>query len=197
MLVTGGGGQLASDLEDQLGRLGVEVHARARSELDITDDRTVADTFARLRPTVVFNCAAFHNVDVCEGEEDRAFEVNTRAVKRIAERCEAHGATLIHLSTNYVFDGSATEPYGELDRPSPRSVYAISKLGGEHAALAYAPGALVVRTAWVFGREDRRKNFMYQVIHAARSGEPMAVPIGQAGCPTLAEVERFLQRRSQ
>jgi len=187
VLVTGGGGQLASDLEDQLGRLGVEVHARARSELDITDDRTVADTFARLRPTVVFNCAAFHNVDVCEGEEDRAFEVNTRAVKRIAERCEAHGATLIHLSTNYVFDGSATEPYGELDRPSPRSVYAISKLGGEHAALAYAPGALVVRTAGLYGRfgsASKGGNFVVRMIGRAREQRKLSVVADQRLSPT-------------
>ena len=87
VLVTGGGGQLASDLEEQLGGLGTDVHAPARSELDIADDRAVVETFADLRPTVVFNCAAFHNVDLCEREEDRAFEVNARAVKRLAARC--------------------------------------------------------------------------------------------------------------
>ena len=183
VLVTGGGGQLASDLEDQLGRLGVEVHARARSELDITDDRTVADTFARLRPTVVFNCAAFHNVDVCETEPDSAWAVNVRAVRDLARR----GAKLVHLSTNYVFDGRREEPYGEDDLPNPRSIYAISKLGGEHAALAYAPGALVVRTAGLYGRfgsASKGGNFVVRMIGRAREQRKLSVVADQRLSPT-------------
>jgi dTDP-4-dehydrorhamnose reductase len=149
-LITGGGGQLASDLEDLLAAT-TEVTAWSREELDVTDDRAVAAAFEVAAPTVVFNCAAFHNVEVCEREEERAFAVNARAVKRLAERCTEAGATLVHLSTNYVFDGSAPDPYPEDATPSPQSVYAISKLAGEHAALAYAPGALVVRSAGLYG----------------------------------------------
>ena len=80
-----------------------------------------------------------------------AFEVNAQAVKRLAARCAETGAQFVHLSTNYVFDGARAEPYGEDDLPGPRSIYAISKLAGEYAALAYAPDALVVRTAGLYG----------------------------------------------
>jgi dTDP-4-dehydrorhamnose reductase len=110
VLVTGGGGQLASDLEEQLRARGAEVSAPARAELDVTDEGAVAAAFEALRPTTVFNCAAFHNLDVCEREVDRSFEVNARAVKRLAERCAEREAQLVHVSTNYVFDGTAPQP---------------------------------------------------------------------------------------
>src|SRR5207244_3382617 len=126
-------------------------------------------------------------VDVCEREEDRAFEVNGRAVKRLAERCGALGARLVHLSTNYVFDGSGAEPYGELDLPAPQSVYAISKLAGEHAALAYAPGALVVRTAGLYGRQgsaSKGGNFVVRMIARAREQGKLSVVADQRLSPT-------------
>jgi dTDP-4-dehydrorhamnose reductase len=92
-LVTGGGGQLASDLEEQLPAKGVEARVLARGELDITDEPAVERAFAEVSPDVVFNCAAFHNLDVCEREADRSFEVNARAVKRLGERCRDAGAS--------------------------------------------------------------------------------------------------------
>src|SRR5205085_4488482 len=130
-LITGGGGQLASDLESLLEGEGWAVDARPRTELDVTDDDAVARAFEQAAPTVVFNCAAFHNVEVCEREEDTSFAVNARAVKRLGQRCAEAGATLVHLSTNYVFDGRRPEPYDEDDAPSPRSIYALSKLAAE------------------------------------------------------------------
>jgi dTDP-4-dehydrorhamnose reductase len=149
-LITGGGGQLASDLADQLaGRTCVTALPRAR--LDITDDAQVDAAFEAVRPDVVFNCAAFHNVECCELEEDRAFVTNARAVKRLAALCEGTNAKLVHVSTNYVFDGAREEPYAEDDTPNPRSIYALSKLAGEYAALGYARGALVVRSAGLYG----------------------------------------------
>ena len=150
-LVTGGGGQLASDLEEQLPAKGIEARVFERAELDITDEDAVEGAFSEVAPDVVFNCAAFHNLDVCEKEVDRSFEVNARAVKRLAERSRDAGAKLVHLSTNYVFDGRGSEPYREDDPPNPRSVYAISKLSGEYCALSYAPDALVVRGAGLYG----------------------------------------------
>lgn len=170
VLITGGGGQLASDLEALLAAR-ADVAARSRAELDITDDDELGRAFDELRPELVFNCAAFHNVDVCEREEDRSFEVNARAVKRLAERCEAVGARLVHLSTNYVFDGTREEPYAEHDLPGPRSVYAISKLAGEHAALSYCGRALVVRTAGLYGRHgsaSKGGNFVTRMLDRAR-----------------------------
>jgi dTDP-4-dehydrorhamnose reductase len=143
-LITGGGGQLAFDLQELLGD---DAHSYSHAELDIADSAALDRVFDEVRPDVVFNCAAFHNVDVCETEPDAAWAVNVRAVRDLAGR----GAKLVHLSTNYVFDGRRDEPYGEHDTPSPRSIYALTKLAGEHAALAYGDGALVVRTAGLYG----------------------------------------------
>lgn len=170
VLITGGGGQLASDLERLLADH-AEVAAPRRAELDVTDDDAVADAFATWRPELVFNCAAFHNVAVCEREEDRSFAVNARAVRRLAERCERAGARLVHLSTNYVFDGSRPEPYAEHDAPAPRSVYAVSKLAGEQLALAYARDALVVRSAGLYGLHgtaSKGGNFVTRMLGRAR-----------------------------
>lgn len=187
VLITGGGGQLASDLEAQLGD-DAEVFAPSRRELDVTDEAAVSAVFDRLRPTVVYNCAAFHNVEVCEHDEDRAFEVNARAVKRLAARCADDGARLVHISTNYVFDGTADRPYTEDDRPSPRSIYSISKLAGEHAALAYAPGALVVRTAGLYGLHgsvSKGGNFVTRMIARAREQGALKVVADQRLTPTF------------
>ena len=117
-LITGGGGQLATDLEALLAGQ-MAVHAPPRAELDITNDPAVDAAFTSFAPTLVINCAAFHNVDVCEREEDRAFAVNARAVGRLARRCADSGAKLVHLSTNYVFDGHASDPYAEDAIPAP------------------------------------------------------------------------------
>jgi dTDP-4-dehydrorhamnose reductase len=186
-LITGGGGQLASDLEALL-HGGGEVYAPPRADLDITDDAAVESVFAEFRPSIVFNCAAFHNVEVCEREEDQAFAVNARAVKRLAAHSTAAGAQLVHLSTNYVFDGTATEPYDELALPNPRSIYAISKLAGEHAALAYAPGSLVVRTAGLYGLHgsvSKGGNFVTRMIARAREQGALKVVADQQLTPTF------------
>jgi dTDP-4-dehydrorhamnose reductase len=169
VLITGGGGQLASDLSEQLG-MRCQVSAPSRSQLDISDQEALKETLERLQPAVIFNCAAFHNVEVCEREEDRAFEVNARAVKRLAQYCADAGAGLVHLSTNYVFAGDQDAPYLEGDQPSPRSIYAISKLAGEHAALAYCPGALVIRGSGLYGRHgsaSKGGNFVQRMISRA------------------------------
>jgi dTDP-4-dehydrorhamnose reductase len=189
VLATGGGGQLASDLEALLGGE-CAFEARSHTELDITDTEVLARTFAETQPDVVFNCAAFHNVEVCEREEQQSFAVNATAVKRMAELCDEHGARLVHLSTNYVFDGSAAAPYGEADAPSPQSIYALSKLAGEYAALAYAPGALVVRTGGLYGRfgsASKGGNFVTRMIDRAREQGELAVVADQHLSPTATE----------
>ena len=187
VLITGARGQLGSDLAALLAERG-EVLAAGREKLDVTDDAAVAAAMAALSPTLVLNCAAFHNVDVCEREEDRSFEVNARAVKRLAQACDLTGAKLVHFSTNYVFDGTSAEPYDEVDRPSPRSVYAISKLAGEHAALAYAPGALVVRTAGLYGMhgsESKGGNFVTRMLARAREQGNLRMVADQRLTPTF------------
>src|SRR4051812_915591 len=183
-LITGGGGQLASDLDEMIegGR------AYGRSALDITDDDAVARAFDDVHPEVVFNCAAFHNVDVCEREEDRSFEVNARAVKRLAQRCSENGTRLVHYSTNYVFDGQAPEPYAETDAPNPRSIYAISKLAGEYTALTYAPDAIVIRGGGLYGLHgsaSKGGNFVTRMLGRAREQGQLKMVADQRLSPTF------------
>ncbi len=170
-LITGGGGQLASDL---MALLGESAKAYSHDELDITDDRALDRVFAEIQPELVLNCAAFHNVDVCEREPDSAWAVNVKAVRALAGR----GARLVHLSTNYVFDGQREAPYSEHDLPAPRSIYALTKLAGEYAALAYGSGALVVRSSGLYGLHgsaSKGGNFVQRMI--TRAGEQGALSV--------------------
>lgn len=184
VLITGGGGQLASDLAELL----PGARALPRAELDITDDHAVARALGESRAEVVFNCAAFHNVELCETEEDTSFEVNARAVKRLAQRCSQAGAKLVHFSTNYVFDGRRPEPYAEHDAPAPRSIYAISKLSGEYCALAYEPRALVVRSSGLFGLHgnvSKGGNFVTRMLKRAREQGELRMVADQRLQPTF------------
>jgi dTDP-4-dehydrorhamnose reductase len=180
-LITGGGGQLASDLA---GLLEDDARAFTREELDICDERAVERAYREVEPDVVFNCAAFHNLDACEREPARAWSVNVEAVRGLARR----GARLVHISTNYVFDGRREEPYGEEDLPAPRSVYALSKLAGEYAALAYGEGSLVVRTAGLYGRHgsaSKGGNFVQRMLTRAREDGTLRVVADQRLAPTF------------
>ena len=182
-LITGGGGQLASDLQALLGE---RATSRTHAELDVADPGAVDRAFEEVRPDVVFNCAAFHNVDECEREPATSWEVNVRAVMDLARR----PAKIVHLSTNYVFDGRRPEPYGEHDLPAPRSVYALTKLGGEHAALAYGEGALVVRTAGLYGlagNASKGGNFVQRMLARARDTGELKMVADQRVQPTFTE----------
>ena len=186
-LITGAAGQLGSDLQALLGETWA-LTALSHAELDVTDDQAVADAVEAARPEVVFNCAAFHNVEACETAEDTAAAVNVRAVKHLAERAEAAGAALVHLSTNYVFDGVREDPYMESDLPCPRSVYAITKHAGEHAALAYCSRALVVRTAGLYGLHgsaSKGGNFVTRMLARARDQGELRVVADQRLSPTF------------
>jgi dTDP-4-dehydrorhamnose reductase len=188
-LITGGGGQLASDLQELLGD---DARSYSHAELDIADGAAVDRAFEEVQPDVVFNCAAFHNVDVCETEPDSAWAVNVRAVRDLAGR----GAKLVHLSTNYVFDGRREEPYGEDDLPNPRSIYALTKLAGEHAALAYGEGALVVRGAGLYGLHgsaSKGGNFVQRMLNRAREQGQLKMVADQRLQPTFtADLARAL-----
>lgn len=180
-LITGGEGQLASDLELLLGSDAVSC---SRERLDITDHDAVADVLAELRPEVVFNCAAFHNLDACEADPDRAWQVNVAAVRHLA----MHSQRLVHISTNYVFDGDRQEPYAENDLPSPRSIYALTKLAGEHAALAYGHCPLIVRTAGLYGLQgsaSKGGNFVQRMIDRALEQRSIRMVADQYLQPTF------------
>ena len=180
-LITGGGGQLASDLQALLGH---DARSYTHAELDIADSAALDRAFEETQPDVVFNCAAFHNVDVCETEPDSAWAVNVRAVRDLASR----GAKLVHLSTNYVFDGRREAPYGEDDLPNPRSIYALTKLAGEHAALSYGDGALVVRSAGLYGLHgsaSKGGNFVQRMVKRAREQGELKMVADQHLQPTF------------
>jgi dTDP-4-dehydrorhamnose reductase len=181
-LITGGAGQLGHDLTDLLGP-----HAAfplTHAELDVDDEAAIARVFAEVEPEVVFNCAAFHNVDECETEGDRAWEINVRAVRNLAMQ----GVPIVHLSTNYVFDGERDEPYPEDHPPSPRSVYALTKLAGEYAALAYGTRPLVVRAAGLYGTQGNASkggNFVQRVLGRAREQGELKMVADQRLQPTF------------
>jgi dTDP-4-dehydrorhamnose reductase len=180
-LILGGGGQLSSELESLLG---TQARAFAHAQLDICDREAVDRAYLDVQPDVVFNCAAFHNVDVCEHEPGLAWQVNVEAVQQLASR----GVPLVHVSTNYVFDGRREEPYGERDLPSPQSVYALTKLAGEYAALAYGSQTLVVRSAGLYGMHgsaSKGGNFVQRMIARAREQGSLRMVSDQRLQPTF------------
>ena len=180
-LITGGGGQLASDLATLFGP---DARVFDREALDITDSDGLDRVFADVDPDVVFNCAAFHNVDVCETEPERSWQVNVEAVRQLATRSRM----LVHVSTNYVFDGERAEPYAEDDLPSPRSIYALTKLAGEYAALGYCERTLVVRTAGLYGLHgsvSKGGNFVQRMIARARDQGSLRMVADQCLQPTF------------
>jgi dTDP-4-dehydrorhamnose reductase len=149
VLVTGASGQLAGAIARAFGRDSA-VTALTRGALDITDDRAVGRAVAACRPDVVINCAAYNDVDGAEAAPLSALDVNAFAVRGLARASAATGATLVHYSSDFVFDGKAARPYVEDDRPNPQGVYAASKLLGEWFALE-ARNAIVLRVESLFG----------------------------------------------
>ena len=182
VLITGGGGMLAHDLRAALGaREGVQVVAPARAQLDVTNAEHVRGVVASFRPDVVFHCAAFTKVDLCE-TDPRAQEVNADAVATVADACARGRAKLVHVSTDFVFDGSKRSPYVEEDATAPLSAYGRTKREGEEHALR-APGALVVRASWLFGNHG--PNFVEAMLKQAEAGrKEVRVVADQVGRPT-------------
>jgi dTDP-4-dehydrorhamnose reductase len=183
-LVTGANGQLGRELRDLLAAEGEDVTGAARADLDITDADAVRAAL-RDRPPVVVNCAAWTDVDLAEQEPDAAFRVNGEAVRGLARACAAYGATLVQVSTDYVFGGRADRPYGEGDRPAPATAYGRGKLAGEHAVRDLLPASgYVVRTAWLYGRHGG--NFVRTMIDLERRRPAVDVVDDQRGQPTWA-----------
>jgi dTDP-4-dehydrorhamnose reductase len=186
-LVAGSAGQLGREL---VARLGKEcAWAGDRPELDVTDAAAVAALVRRLAPQVVFNASAWNRVDAAEAEPVAAFAVNALAPHALAVAAREAGALLVHVSTDYVFDGTSTRPYREHDLPAPVCVYGASKLAGE--ALVHASGAeqLVVRTSGVIGRggsDQKGGSFVDRILAQARAGRPLRVVADQVFAPTIA-----------
>lgn len=173
---------LGSDLCDELTAQGERVTALTRADLDITDSRLVNACFADHDPDLVINCAAWTNVDLAESQESMANAINGSAVEILAAAANTSGALLVQVSTDFVFDGEALEPYEVNAVTSPLSAYGRSKLLGEIAA-AHAAKSLIVRTSWLFGR--RGPNFVDAIRRQITNGvSPLRVVADQRGRPT-------------
>jgi dTDP-4-dehydrorhamnose reductase len=187
--VVGSAGQLGVELVRELSHRGYEVTAWDRGSVDITDAQKVEQAIAQLDPEVVFNAAAYNQVDVAEREPQAAFLVNALAVRNLALACRQVDSRLVHFSTDYVFDGTARTPYTEADPTHPLGAYAVSKLAGELYAHAYLDEALIVRTSGVFGPgglATARGNFVELMLRLAQSGHPIRVVEDHVASPTYA-----------
>ena len=180
-IVLGAAGQLGREVVDELRRHGAEVLAADRSRADLRDTDGTAALATEFGARAVFNCAAYTDVDGCESNQELAMEINGRAPERLAAALPSD-CSLIHVSTDYVFDGLGRLPYREGDATAPQTVYGRSKLRGEQGVLS--AGGLVVRTSWVFGPEGR--NFVSAIASRIGRGAPLRVVSDQVGCPTYA-----------
>jgi dTDP-4-dehydrorhamnose reductase len=182
LLVTGARGQLGHDVAAAAATAGDEVLGLAHAQLDVTDRDAVLGAITTWRPDAVVHCAAWTEVDACETNPGRAFNANALAVRHVVEACDRVGAHLVHLSTDYVFDGEQRRPYREWDATAPRSVYGASKLAGEREALVLGPRATVVRTSWVCG--EHGSNMVRTVLGLARE------KVGQHGALAFVDDQR-------
>lgn len=184
VLVAGGSGQVARALAGGAPAEGIKVTALGRPRLDLTDKASIEAAMAAVRPDVVINAAAYTAVDQAENDEAAAFAVNADGAGMLAAAAAGIGAPVLHISTDYVFDGSKTSPYAETDPVAPLGVYGRSKLAGEEAVEAANPRHLIFRTAWVYGPAG--KNFAKTMLRAAAGRGELGVVHDQIGNPTAA-----------
>jgi dTDP-4-dehydrorhamnose reductase len=185
VLVTGGNGQLGQCIQTIQNQLTDTVfHFKSSSELDITDVNAVNNFFSRHAVDYCVNCAAYTNVELAESEEEKAYLVNAEASKLLAEACKKHNTTLIHISTDYVFDGKKKTPYVETDETNPISVYGASKLQGEHYIQETLENYFIIRTSWLYAQFG--KNFYKTILQKAKEKANLTITTDQKGTPTNA-----------
>lgn len=182
LLVTGAQGQLGGDLLDAANRRGIPSAGTSLGTLDITDRTAVARALAEHRPDALINCAAWTNVDGAESHSDEAFAVNMKGASLLAEECAERDILLMHLSSDYVFDGASPSPICEDAVPAPLSVYGASKLAGEEAVRAVTGKHVIVRTSGLYGRDG--PNFIVKLLHRAAGGAELRVVTDQVTSPT-------------
>jgi dTDP-4-dehydrorhamnose reductase len=187
LLILGAGGQLAAELERS--HVGGEHLALSHSQADICDAAAIERYAREFHPDCIVNTAAFHRVDVCEGEVARSFEVNAVALKGLARVANEMGAALAHFSTDYVFDGAQRHPYRESDVPRPISIYGMSKFAGEQIVGRYAERYFLIRSCGLYGHGGSRSkggNFVETMLRLGREGRAIRVVNDQIAAPTSA-----------
>ena len=184
ILVTGASGQLGSEIRERSARYsGYEFIFTDADELDITDAAATASFIMACQPTWVINCAAYTAVDRAEDEVALATAINAGGVENLVSALRGTSCRLIHISTDYVFDGTSPVPYTEDDTPSPDSAYGRSKLAGEKAAMKW-PDTMIIRTSWLYSSYGN--NFVKTILGKAGSTQSLSVVFDQAGSPTYA-----------
>ena len=181
IIVIGANGRLGAALAREYQGV-FSVKAFARSQLDLGKLDQVRSTLSETEFDLLINCAALTNVDYCESHSDEAFLINAQGPRLVAEICREKSAKLVHISTDYVFDGKQDTPYIEEDPPAPLSVYAESKLEGERSVLEVSANHLVVRLSWVFGPD--RPSFIDQIIQRARENETVTAVADKFSSPS-------------
>lgn len=185
IMVLGKNGQIGWELQRSLCSLGQQVVAFDRKGADFEQPRTIMNLVLAYKPTIIINAAAYTNVDKAETEVEKAYLVNTEAVRALAEAAVTVDAWLIHYSTDYVFDGNKVGCYDETDVPNPLSVYGKSKLAGENAIRDICPKHLIIRSSWVYS--VRRKNFLLSILRSAYVKDRLEIISDHIGAPTSAE----------
>lgn len=183
ILMTGARGQIGSQIRKMLPD-DWELIATDSKTLDITNADSVENMLSVFQPDVVMNTAGYTNVDAAENDLEKAFAINAQGVLNLARSANQHGVKMLHLSTDYVFDGTKYTPYTESNYPNPLNIYGKSKLAGEVAALSANPATLIVRTSGVFSAVGN--NFLTTVLNNAKQGKAFGVVDEQICCPTYA-----------
>lgn len=183
LLLTGAQGQVAQSIVQQ--NTSFDILALTRQELDITNHQQVFKTIQRTRPDIVINAAAYTAVDLAEKEQDLAYQINRDGADIIAKACALYHVPMIHLSTDYVFDGKKTAPYDEHDAASPLSTYGKSKYEGELRIRQALPEHLIFRTSWVFSTQGT--NFVKTMLKLGETKTHLRIIHDQFGCPTSAD----------
>jgi dTDP-4-dehydrorhamnose reductase len=190
ILVTGAHGQVGTELMRLGTAAGHAMHGSDHADIDICDAAAVQQAIDRLAPDAVINAAAYTAVDKAESDQDTAFAVNRDGPRNLALACEAASIPLVHISTDYVFDGSKTGAWNESDAPHPLGIYGASKLAGEEAVQSLCTRHLILRTSWVFSAHGH--NFVKTMLRLASEREELGVVADQSGKPTsAAEIARI------
>jgi|688.fasta_scaffold250145_2 dTDP-4-dehydrorhamnose reductase len=195
ILITGADGQLGQELQLLLKNKEYNVIAVNKAALDVSNKQTVTDFFEKNAVDIIINCAAYTAVDKAEGEVEKCYSINEEGAENLAEICKKTNAILIHISTDFVFDGSASKPIQETEHTHPLSIYGKSKLAGEQAIAASGCKFIIIRTSWLYSSFGA--NFAKTILRLAKDRDSLGIVCDQIGSPTYAAdlaaaIEKFI-----